>query len=134
MPAPVDTQRRLHRRLGLWLAYWMLLFGIMHTPVQGVGSSHFRYADKLAHFSLYALLAAFAAAYRRERRGRLTAGNLALWAVIFAAYGAFDEWSQQFVHRNMSFYDWLADVSGVLAATVVVWRWRRKLSEPPRSL
>ena len=134
MPALVDIRRRSHRKLGLWLAYWVFLFGIMHTPIKGTGPLHFDYADKLAHCGLYLLLTALGAEYRLVRRGRLTARNLALWVVIFAAYGAFDEWLQQFTHRTMSFYDWLADLSGILSATVVVWRWRRKLSEPPRSM
>jgi len=60
----------------------------------------------------------------RERRTRLSYRlSLLLWAAIYVLYGAFDEWSQQFVHRSTSLADWYADVLGILTATVLLIAW-----------
>lgn len=69
-------------------------------------------ADKLVHFSLYAVLGALVAralAAPRARRG------LVLAAAQLMLFGALDEWHQQFVPgRSAELADWVADLLGAL--------------------
>lgn len=114
----------------VWLGYWAFLFVVMHMPVAGSGLPKIRFADKVGHFLFYATLTVLGA--WRMSIPKSCAGTKALlrWAVVFIAYGAFDEYLQQFVGRDTDFYDWLADVAGVTAATAVVALRQRRLSEP----
>ena len=52
------------------------------------------------------------------------------WAVVYALYAALDEWLQQFVGRTTSLSDWLWDLVGIAAATVILElrQWYRALS------
>ncbi len=76
--------------------------------------------DKVVHFGLFFLLVILGhLAYGRYRSGmsRVTAFR---WVVLYAAYAALDECLQPLVGRTASFIDWLADVAGILAATMLV--------------
>lgn len=108
----------------VWLGYWCFLFVIMHTPVVGTGGLRFDFADKIVHFLLYGTLTLIGA-------WRAGGATLLGWAVVYAAYGALDEYLQQFVGRSTSFSDWLANIAGITAATIAAALWRRRLSEPP---
>jgi VanZ family protein len=47
---------------------------------------------------------------------------LPLWVlVVGAAYGAFDEFTQQFFRRTPDVMDWLADCGGTAAGAGVLW-------------
>ncbi len=68
--------------------------------------------DKVAHFSVYAVLGALVARaiwpVRAKRR-------LAVAALALGLFGAIDEWHQNFIPgRDASLADWLADSSGAL--------------------
>lgn len=90
-------------------------------------------ADKIAHFIAYGVLSAAIALWpgRSAWRERPLAVTLAVIAIA-ALYGATDEFHQSFVPgRDMSAYDWLADLVGaVLGAGVsaIVWRARERRS------
>lgn len=118
---PDGGQSRQH--LGswwLWIGYWVGLFVVTHVPLGGKGPTVVPFADKLVHFGLYFVLVALGGRHLfATGRGRSLA-LLLTWAVVYAAYGAVDEWLQQFVGRTMSAGDWLADLTGVAAATVVL--------------
>lgn len=124
--------RRSTVRWSLWIGYWVFLFVIMHTPIERTGGIRFEYADKIVHFLLYGTLAWLGAWYFSNRPGKLGIGGLLVWAAIYVAYGALDEYLQQFVGRTTSFFDWLADLLGVLSATTILAVKGRKLSEPDR--
>jgi hypothetical protein len=123
-------QPRSTRSLGVWLGYWLGLFIITHVPVVGGGHFHFQYADKIVHFVLYFFLTYLGGRYLFAA-GRATATlSLMGYAGVYAAYGAFDEWLQQYTHRTMSFADWLADAGGIVLATVWLVRQRRSSTVP----
>jgi VanZ family protein len=74
--------------------------------------------DKVAHFSMYAVLAALATAAVRKHRS--ATGALILTVLAIAAFGAIDEWHQRFIPgRSTEFADWVADtVGGFVGVTV----------------
>ena len=123
--SPLTPRRRLLRKL--WLAYWLLLFTLTHVPTDGTRAIPVPDVDKIAHFGCYGLLAYLSGLFWGTAERRQTTIRLIGWAVAYAAYGAFDEWLQQFVNRTMSLYDWLADLGGIALGTVVVsWQLRKK--------
>lgn len=126
----LKNPRRPRIRLVVWLAYWAFLFVIMHTPAVGTGLPRLHHADKVGHFFFYGtltILGAWRLSISNTRAGTIV---LLTWALVYISYGAFDEYLQQFVGRDMDFYDWLADLAGVTVATAVIALRRRRLSEP----
>ncbi len=128
----------------VWIGYWVSLFVVMHVPVEGGGPTLVPHGDKIIHFGLYYLLARLGgrhqlAARRRQRaagfslrghpRGLKPAAHCLLWAVVYAAYAALDEWLQPFVGRTMSLGDWIADLIGISLATLTIALQRRS-AEP----
>ena len=84
----------------------------------------FANADKVAHCTIYAALAATAIFAFSSWRRPVACALLAF--IISALYGASDEWHQSFVAgRTMDFFDFLAD-SLAAAVVVVCWlAWRK---------
>lgn len=84
--------------------------------------------DKVAHFSVYGLLATLVYRALRGRAG-------AWWALVaVSAYGATDEWHQYFVPgRSSEIADWVADTAGAAVAIFIYHRWSayRRLLETP---
>ena len=83
---------------------------------------------------MYLVLALLGGRYLRSTGRRLTWEVLALWASVYIAFGALDEWLQQFVGRTASVGDWLADLLGnsdvaTKAPAAVVARDRLRLEE-----
>lgn len=74
--------------------------------------------DKVVHMGLYGVFGGTLAwGWIRSRVGWPHASLIALGAF----YGATDEWHQAFVPgRSVSFYDWIADVTGVLLGYSVI--------------
>ncbi len=81
--------------------------------------------DKAEHFiAFYALTGLAAAAFPRR--------NILLIAALLSAFGALIELVQgtPLVHRDMDFWDWVADtlaISAALAPMLLVW-WRQAAS------
>ncbi len=125
-------RRPTTRALVLWLSYWVGLFVIMHTPVVGVGRLRIRFADKVMHVLLYAVLTYLGGRFWGVSTGALTRRVVFVWAAAYAVYGIVDEWLQQFVGRSTSLADWIADVVGIALASVLLLRGRGGggLSEP----
>jgi hypothetical protein len=73
--------------------------------------------DKVAHFAYYGAIAALLAIALGRR--------WFLGALLFVALlGALDEWNQFYIPgRESSFFDWLADVLGAVAALYLYRRW-----------
>jgi VanZ family protein len=100
-----------------WIVYWLGLFTATHLPPPGRVRLPSPYLDKVIHFALFfglALLGGFALGLTRRRNAFWA---LAVWAAVYAVYGILDEWLQTFVKRSATVGDWLADVTGTLAAT-----------------
>ncbi|HAN99211.1 MAG TPA: hypothetical protein DCQ98_18075 [Planctomycetaceae bacterium] len=109
----------------LLAVYWSLCFLLTHVPLpRNVSRSlfHVPHQDKIAHFLLYAGLAALITWILHDLSGRRRVVAPALYAILLAAvYGALDEWLQSFVpSRSADPFDWLADVAGAsLGATAI---------------
>lgn len=116
----------------LWAGYWLGLFVIMHVPETGTGSFDVEGSDKVVHFIVYFLLAWLGGRHLVATRPHLSPLSLPAWGVFYVAYAAMDEWLQGFVSRTPSVEDWIADLAGIIAATLFVnhRRRRRRLSEP----
>ena len=76
--------------------------------------------DKAIHFGIYAVLAALLT------RAVLAGPSRLRWALAIvvcvagvAAFGAVDEWHQQFIPgRSTEFADWVADSTGAVVGTI----------------
>ena len=87
--------------------------------------------DKVAHFAMYALLAALVVWGWSDRRAMAIIVPATLLAI--AAYGALDEWHQQFIPgRSMDLNDWLADVAGALVGAAAAALLARARTPSPR--
>lgn len=84
--------------------------------------------DKLAHFSVFGLLASLVA--RIEYPGRRV-----WWALLIVSlFGLSDEIHQSFTPgRDVELLDWVADTLGALTAVTAYtyWAWYRRLLERP---
>jgi VanZ family protein len=110
-----DSPRRSRLAIAICVVtglYWMAIFALTHSPVVPMPKIPVRAIDKIAHLSVFAglafLLCAAGTAFRHPPR-RVVA---AVFAIV-AAYGAFDELTQQLVPDRFSdFHDWIADMIG----------------------
>jgi VanZ family protein len=82
-------------------------------------------SDKGLHFALYLILTLLGGRYQLGKDAGTRAGVFILWAVIFTAYAAIDEWLQLFVGRTAGLNDWVADMAGVAVGTAVLILARR---------
>lgn len=130
--APETARRPVTRRAALaaFVGYWLLLILLTHWPNPFPGVSEPRHYDKLAHFSLYCLLAALAGnAALAVGRVRLSmAGLVARLAIVFAAvvlFGLADELTQPLTGRDCDAFDWLADSLGAACGVLLIGRRRR---------
>jgi len=112
-------------------AFAAAIFVESSTTGLGELAPSFAGADKAAHFVIYFLFAATVSWAFGGSRGAVRA---AAWAAVIAAlYGVTDEVHQHYVPgRAMSFYDWLADVSGAAAWIPAAWARARRKPTPPR--
>ena len=73
--------------------------------------------DKVAHFSMYAVFAWLLARHGFGVAGRWISAALAV--VVASAFGAVDEWHQQYIPgRSIEFADWQADSLGAVAGAL----------------
>lgn len=119
------------RALGiLWIGHWVLVLVVTHAPVTVSPAIVRRGEDKLIHFLLYFFLAMLGGWRVLRRSVPGVEGRLIGWAAVYMVFAALDEWTQRFVGRTPSVYDWLADACGVILATVFLMARRRRLVEP----
>jgi VanZ family protein len=109
------TQRRSRLALAICVVtaiYWLAIFALTHSPVVPMPHFTLRAIDKIAHLGVFAGLgfllcaAGMALGYSPRR-------VIAAVILIVAAYGMFDEFTQQFVpNRSSEWSDWLSDMLG----------------------
>lgn len=86
--------------------------------------------DKILHFAIYALLAVLLGRSLSEVTTRWRGAVLAI--VLSAAFGAVDEWHQQFIEgRFPDRADLLADTLGAVGGAVTVAALQRRTSTTP---
>lgn len=114
------------RFLALLVAYVALVFFLSTRAGLKPPGPGFHMMDKVAHFVEYAVMGtliacAFGGTVRSSRLGAFM-----FLLAIGATIGAIDETLQGHTpDREMSIYDWMADVAGVAAAVWFVIRPRR---------
>lgn len=91
-----------------------------HKPMNGSPNWAFSGMDKLAHVAFYCVLTVLGGRYLKATGRSLTPTLLLVWVGVYAAFAVVDEWSQQFVGRATSLADWIADLVGIVAGTVVL--------------
>ena len=104
-----------------------------HLSNEQIASIHF-FLRKCAHFSEYAILGLLAA------RAFIAASHATLrrhWffdsLLLISVYALSDEFHQRFVAtRTASLYDCLIDISGGLAALLLVGAWRTRRRDKPQ--
>ncbi len=110
----------------LWFGHWTILCILTHAPVQISAPVVRRGEDKLVHFLLYFFLTLLGGLRIQRLRQSHMPRRLISWGCFYLAFAIADEWTQQFVRRTPSIYDWLADATGVAVATAyLIARWRR---------
>jgi VanZ family protein len=106
-----------------WPAYVIMAIIIALSSFGGVAIRNplFENQDKVLHFFAFAVLAWTLALWIRPQRWLSHPWIYSLVVVVVVAvFGALDEYHQSFVpRREVSFYDWVADVSGAIAAVIV---------------
>lgn len=101
----------------LWAALILVLTSMPAPADVAVGIPH---GDKIVHFFLYAVEGWLVARALRTRR----AGALAAALLAIAAFGALDEWHQQFFVRTPDLLDWVTDMIGASVGIVAASRVR----------
>ncbi len=94
--------------------YWGLLFTATHWPLAATMpiAGQVEIADKLLHFSAFALLAWLLAwVWQLHPAYDNWPAMVGVWLLV-AIYGGFDELSQPLVGRSCHLLDWLADLMG----------------------
>lgn len=108
-------------RRWVWIAYWMGMFALTHMPAPMNTPSVPAGSDKAVHFALFGGLAWLGIRCRLAFDPKPRFAVWIAWAGVYVIYAALDEWLQRFVHRTPSLYDWLADVAGVVTATLLLY-------------
>ena len=95
----------------LWAAFILVVTSIPGADLPRVD---FHASDKLVHATMYGIFA-WLASRSLLRTGRPMRFVIMLVVVGIAAFGALDEWHQQFIPgRSMELFDWMADTSGAI--------------------
>ena len=101
----------------LGAGYWLGLFVLTHIP--SVDLPDIEFIDKIGHCVGYAGLAFFIGSVLTIWRGYQARFPIWIWTLA-VAYGAIDEYTQQFVKRSSDRYDLLADAIGAALGLLVV--------------
>lgn len=105
----------------------MVVIASGRSQVAAPSINHF---DKVAHFSIFGLLATLIARCPGVRRFRYA-------ILIVSLFGISDEFRQSFTPgRSVEFADWMADTLGAATAVSLYafWPWYRRLLETPLRL
>jgi len=110
-----------------WVWPVVLATVIVGASGQGqVAAPHIVNFDKLAHFSIFGLLATLVG------RNGFVPGRAWVPIIAVSIFGLTDEWHQSFTPgRSVEFDDWVADTLGAIVAVTVYahWTWYRTLLE-----
>lgn len=107
--------------LVLLFFYWPFLFFLTHAPFAPEILKEFQPSDKALHFLVFFMLA-FLLYSALCNPKKLVLKNYSVWLtlILIVFYAAFDEWLQGFCGRNRSFFDFTANLAGILCAFVLL--------------
>ncbi len=115
--------------LGLWIVYWVALFGVMHTRQIGVPTWMPQGSDKTLHLVCYFILG-WLGWWVLSAPGRPRPWRCEQWLGLLAVYAAVDETLQAVCNRFCSTGDFLADIAGGLLAVVALEAVRAAWPDP----
>ena len=121
-PPPESVWTQWYRRA--LPAYWLFLFSVTHLPFLRLGGP-IESPDKVAHVVAFGLLAFLFWRFAETLQRPLTDRFVYIAAFSLIAYGAFDEYLQQFVGRGTDLDDWLCDTGGIVVVLALL-EWRRR--------
>lgn len=100
----------------VWVAFTFVLTSLPRFP----GAAGMTHLDKVAHLLIYGVSGLLFACYLRE--GDLPREKVFLYTVLLIGIiGGADEFHQELISwRVPSFFDWLADLSGGVAGSILV--------------
>jgi len=110
----VILRRFIKVTLVLYWIFALTMTHIPHPPPLGPITS-----DKLAHFLGYGMLSGLLFLALWVSRPHMRYLPLIVLGIVWA-YGAFDELTQPFFHRDCEFADWLADAAAVVVAVTIL--------------
>jgi VanZ family protein len=103
------------------IVYTVLIFLVSSIPSLKAPGGSVILADKLAHLIEYGLLGVLLYYVAGSRMGRTRWITWMLLIALGGSIGALDEVYQSFIPgRDMSVYDWYADVAGVTLGLLVM--------------
>lgn len=103
------------------LVYWPTMFVVTHIPQISRWVAKAQVSDKTAHFIVYLVLT-FLWWFTISPYTKVKWKKSTVWwtLLVIVWYGAFDEYSQSFFGRNADVSDFLANLTGTLAALVLL--------------
>lgn len=103
------------------LVYWPAIFILTHIPLSLEVLRQIQPSDKTLHFLAYFILS-FLLYFAAAPSGKLSFRSKKIWLLflVLVLYAAVDEWLQGLVGRSCDFLDFLANLTGVVAAFVVL--------------
>ncbi len=101
--------------------YWPGIFILTHIPVPASPLFEVHVSDKILHFLAYFILV-FLLWFAINPNAKVSWRRPAAWWILFVVvwYGVFDEWLQEYVGRDPDIMDFLADLSGSVAALILL--------------
>ena len=113
------SKKRIAALIGL-IIYWPGIFVLTHIQIPSWATgSGIVINDKLVHYVVYLVLVLlWLMAANPSPAGKFSKHIVWITFVMVMAYAGFDEWSQGFVGREASFYDFIADVGGIVTALI----------------
>ena len=103
------------------LLYWPLIFILTHIPLRRELLQQLQASDKTLHFLVYFILS-FLLYFAAESAGKLSLKSRKFWLLFSTLlfYAAADEWLQGIVGRSCDFLDFVANLTGVVSAFVLL--------------
>ncbi len=120
----VILRRFIQVALVLYWVFALTMTHIPHPPPLGPVTS-----DKVAHFLGYGMLTGLLFLALWFSRPNMRYLPLIVLLIVMA-YGAFDELTQPFFHRDCEFADWLADSAAAVVAVSILGLIRRFIKPP----
>ena len=104
----------------LLTGYWIAIFILTHIPIPQIIYKA-NVSDKTLHFVAY-LIFTFLLWAAISPDKKINWRKLTIWWVIpvLIAYGAIDEWLQQYVNRSTDLTDFFANMKGVAAGLILL--------------
>lgn len=117
----------MHKRFGVknavvlpLLFWWGAMFCVTTTPSDSVPQIAVFAFDKLIHGFMYFGLTLLLFRFLYLVKNKSLRFSAVVTSIVVLLYGVFDEWHQQFIGREASVNDYVADTLGVVLALLLL--------------